>query len=690
MPRKVTEKRNIGIAAHIDAGKTTVTERILYYTGRIHKMGEVHDGTATTDWMHEEQERGITITSAAITCYWNEIEINIIDTPGHVDFTAEVERSLRVLDGAVIVFCGVGGVEAQSETVWRQADKYRVPRLVFVNKLDRVGSDFFRVFDEIRERLGANAVALQIPLGAEKDFRGVVDLARMKALVWPEDDSAEPYEETEIPDELAPKARLWREKLLESLADVDAVIMEKFLDEKEVTAEEILKAVRDGTVSARLVPVLCGAALKNKGIQPLLDAVSLFLPSPEDVPPVRAHHLADESKTVELAADPSGPLAALAFKIFCDQHGELTFLRIYSGTLKQNQRVWNPGKKRKENVTRLYRMFANDREQIDRAMAGDIVAVVGFKETITGDTLVAGEKFPYLLEPAEFPATVISMSIEPKTGADRDKLFDVLRRLDKEDPTFDWSEDVETGQMIVHGMGELHLEVIKHRMLNDFRVEAHVGKPRVAYKETLKKAVEVTGKLDRRTGAKNIFAELRIRVEPFKTPHLVEVKSEIPEGALGPEFIQAAREGILETARSGTTTGYPMINIRVALLDGRARPGESNELAFNAAGSIALHNAANEVGVELLEPIMRLEVLVPADYLGDVINDLNARRCEILELGRKGNLSFVKAKAPLAEMFGYSTGLRSLTQGRGSYSMEPADYRAVPPELGEKVLTGGF
>jgi len=686
----ISEKRNIGIAAHIDAGKTTVTERILYYTGRIHKMGEVHEGTATTDWMSEEQERGITITSAAITCYWHNCEINIIDTPGHVDFTAEVERSLRVLDGAIIVFCGVGGVEAQSETVWRQADKYHVPRMAFINKLDRIGADFERVFDEIRERLQANPVAIQVPIGLEKEHEGVVDLVKMKAVVWQGESQGANFDIIDIPEGMVDEAALWRERMVESLADVDEALMEKFLAEEEITEEDIRGAIRAATISASIIPVLCGSALKNKGIQPLLDAVEFYLPSPVDVPAPDAHDMADDSKVVEVRPDPGEPLVALAFKLFANTHGELTFLRLYSGSMRQNQRVWNPGKKRKENVTRLYRMFASDREQIEKAVAGDIVAVVGFKETVTGDTLVTAEKQGYVLEPVEFPATVISMSIEPKTNADRDKLFDVLGRLDREDPTFEWSEDPETGQVIISGMGELHLEVLKHRMLNEFRVDAHVGKPRVAYKETLAKSVEVEGKLERHAGAKNYFAELKMRVEPCKTPHLVEVIDELPDGKLSPEFVTAAREGVFETAKSGTTTGFPMINIRATILDGESKAGESNDVAFNAAASIALHNAANKVGIDLLEPIMRMEVVVPGEYLGDVINGLNSRRAEIKEIGQKGLLSFIEARAPLAEMFGYATALRSLTQGRGSYSMEPLDYRAVPEELREKILTGGF
>jgi len=688
MAYEMSHKRNIGIVAHIDAGKTTVTERILYYTGKIYKMGEVHDGTATTDWMAEEQERGITITSAATTCYWNDREINIIDTPGHVDFTAEVERSLRVLDGAIIVFCGVGGVEAQSETVWRQADRYNVPRLAFVNKLDRVGSDFVRVVREIESRLGSKPVPVQVPIGSEKDLAGVVDLVTMEGLVWRDERQGEKYERGPVPPSCADNAAFWRERMIEQLAEIDPVIEEKFLEEQSVGPEEIRAALRSATIGAKIVPVLCGAALRNKGIQPLLDAVDYYLPSPKDMPPMKAHLLADETQTESIAADPSGPLTALAFKIFCDKHGELTFVRVYSGCLRRNNRVWNPGKQRKENVTRLYRMFANDREQLSEAEAGDIVAVVGFKGTITGDTLVASDKQRYLLEPAQFPPTVISMSIEPKTSADRDKLWEALGRLDKEDPTFEWRENPETGELVVSGMGELHLEVIKHRMLSDFRVEAHVGKPRVAYKETLAKAVTTEGRLERQAGAKNIFALVKAWFEPCPGARKIDVVDAIPPGQLPPEFAAAARDGIVDAANCGTTTGFPMIALRATLLGGESRRGESTEIAFNAAASIALSNAAKRAGIELLEPIMSLQVTVPGNYLGDVINDLNSRRAEIAEVSSRGDLRVIGARGPLAEMFGYSTALRSMTQGRGSYTMEPSDYRPVPADVREKVLFG--
>ncbi len=680
----INKIRNIGIIAHIDAGKTTVSERILFYSGRGYKMGEVHEGTATMDWMPEEQERGITITSAATTCEWNDHCVNIIDTPGHVDFTAEVERSLRVLDGAVGVFCGVGGVEAQSETVWRQADKYRVPRLAFVNKLDRVGSDFYEVVKEVQGRLDAHPVPIQMPWGKEQQFRGIIDLIRMKAVSFA-GERGEQVAEEDIPADLLAEARYRREEMVERLAEHSDAIMEKYVHGEEPTAEELDAALRETTIRCQITPVLCGAAFKNKGIQPLLDAVVRYLPSPLDVPPVKGIHPKHHDK--ELTRNPSAdePFAGLVFKIFSDQHGELYYMRVYSGTLETGDRIYNAAKERKESISRIFRMHANSRTQVETAAAGDIVAVIGPKFAVTGDTL-CDERHPIVLERISFPQTVIAMSIEPQTQADKDKLAIVLSKLAKEDPTFDHRVDTETGQMIISGMGELHLEVLKNRMLRDFGLDAIVGKPRVSYKETITRGTEAEGKFVRQTGGRGQYGHVVIQVEPHHGETPVEFESKIIGGAIPKEYVPAIERGVIDTAKSGIVTGYPLINIKVTLLDGSFHEVDSSEIAFNAAAALALRDAIRKVGVELLEPIMKLEIAAPDQYLGEVIADLNSRRADITEMVARGAMRIIHAKAPLSEMFGYSTTLRSLTQGRASYTMEPCEYRIAPRQIYEKIV----
>jgi elongation factor G len=680
----INKIRNIGIIAHIDAGKTTVTERILYYTGKGYKMGEVHEGTATMDWMPEEQERGITITSAATTCEWDDHCVNIIDTPGHVDFTAEVERSLRVLDGAIGVFCGVGGVEAQSETVWRQADKYKVPRLAFVNKLDRVGSDFFAVVKEIEERLDARPIAIQMPLGKEQEFRGIIDLIRLKAVTF-QGDYGEKVVEEEIPSDLVAEAQYRREEMIERIAEHSELMMAKYVEGVEPTVDEIYAGLREATVRSAATPVLCGAAFKNKGIQPLLDAVARFLPSPLDIPPLQGHHPKQKDTVLTRKPSPDEPFAGLVFKIFSDQHGDLNYVRIYSGQLFSGKRVYNVNKDKKESISRIYRMHADSRAQVETAGPGDIVAVIGPKFAVTGDTL-CDERHPVILERISFPQTVISMSIEPKTQADKDKLAIVLSKLAKEDPTFDRRMDSETGQMIISGMGELHLEVLKNRMLRDFGLDANVGRPRVSYKETITRATEAEGKFIRQTGGRGQYGHVEIRVEPFHGESPVEFENKIIGGAIPKEYIPAVEQGIRETAKSGVVTGYPLINIKVTLLDGSFHEVDSSDIAFNAAAALALREAVKRVGVELLEPIMKLEIAVPEQYLGDVIADLNSRRADITEMQARGSMRIIHAKAPLAEMFGYSTALRSASQGRATYTMEPCEYRIAPRQIYEKIV----
>ncbi|MEW6355745.1 MAG: elongation factor G [Planctomycetota bacterium] len=683
-PEAIEKIRNIGIVAHIDAGKTTVTERILYYTGKAHKMGEVHEGTTVMDWMEEEQERGITITSAATTCLWREKQINIIDTPGHVDFTAEVERSLRVLDGAVVVFSGVEGVEAQSETVWRQADRYDVPRLAFVNKMDRAGASLDRTAQEIQERLGARPVILTLPIGEGQDFDGIIDLIRMKAVYFRGSDGAKITVE-DIPAALRDLAVERREEMLEAVAENDETLMEQYVEGQEITEDQVRRGLRAGTLGARIVPVLCGAAFKNKGIQPLLDAVCDFLPSPADVPAVKGVDPEDESKVLQRDPSEAEPLAALAFKIAADRHGELTFVRIYSGVLNANTRVYNATRDKKENITRLFRMHANKREQLSEMGPGEICAVVGPKFTVTGDTL-CDARAAIVLERMNFPQTVISMAIETKTQDDKIRLEEVLQTLEKEDPTFEKRMDGETGQLIISGMGELHLEVLKHRMLREFNIDANVGKPRVAYKETVISTAEGEGRFIRQTGGRGQYGVVLLRVEPIAGKGVVEFVNEVRGGEIPREFIPAVEDGVRSTAAGGVTTGYPLVNVRVTLLDGSYHEVDSSDIAFATAGSMALRAAVEKAGVELLEPIMALEVVVPEEYLGDVIGDLNSRRADIAQMNQRGAMRVIHAVAPLAEMFGYATAVRSLTQGRATYTMEPREYRSVPKQIYDKIV----
>ncbi len=682
----ILTKRNIGIMAHIDAGKTTVSERILYYTGKGYKLGSVDEGTATMDWDPEEQARGITIHAAGTTCYWRGHEINIIDTPGHVDFTAEVERSLRVLDGAVAVFCGVGGVQAQTETVWHQAEKYHVPRIAFINKLDRVGSDFFRVIEEMEKQLGAYPIPLQIPIGKEEGFKGAVDLLRMVARTYNEEDNGVTFVEFEIPAEMKSDAEHWREHIIELLAERVDSVMEKWVhDHKSLTEEDLRVGIRQGTLSGKITPVLCGSAFRNKGVQALLDAVVDYLPSPLDMPPVKGTH---PKSGDEITRKPSNdePFAALAFKIQADQHGELTFMRVYSGTIKTGERVYNPNVDKKEMIQRIWRMHANTREKIETAETGDIVAVVGLKETITGHTLCPTHK-PILLEKLVFPQTVIHMAIEPKSTSDKDKLANVLRVLSREDPTFAWHVDGDTGQIIISGMGELHLEVLKNRMLRDFNVAANVGKPKVTYKETIKKAVkDVEGRFIRQTGGHGQYAVVFIDIEPFTSDQPVVFENKIRHGTVPKEYIPAVEEGILTTASGGGTSGYPLVNVKVTLTDGKFHEVDSSDIAFSAAAAIALREAVQRAGIKLLEPLMRVEAVTPEEFMGDVIADLMSRRATIREVVQRGPVRVIHCFVPLAEMFGYSTTLRSLSQGRASYTMEPHDFVDVPPNLYDSLL----
>jgi elongation factor G len=694
--------RNIGIIAHIDAGKTTTTERILYYTGTIHRMGDVDKGNTTTDYLPEERERGITIVAAAITCKWKAqrgepITINIIDTPGHVDFTAEVERSLRVLDGAVVIFSAVEGVEAQSETVWRQATKYHVPRLCFINKMDRIGAEFERVFDEITSRLESHPIPIQIPIGAGPEgsmgeFKGLIDLIAMKALYYKTEDLGSTITEAEIPDDLAPMAELWRERMLDALSGHDDLFAEQYmasLEGAELSEQMIHDALRRLTLTGKHQPVLCGSSFKYVGVQRLLDAVSDYLPSPLDVPPVVGHH-PKKGDEITRKPDPKAPFCGLVFKITNDAHGDLSFVRVYSGTLKAGSRPYNPGKDKKENCSRLYHIRADDREQIDEAPAGDIVGVVGLKESVTGDTL-CDAAHPILLERIEFPETVISMSIEPVSGADKGKLAETLSALAREDPTFTYKFSEETGQTLISGMGELHLEILKNRMTRDYKLKVHVGKPRVSYRETIKKPVKrVLGSCIRQTGGSGLFAKVYLDVEPETQPKgsaPVRFVEAIKGGVIPREFVTAIEQSVRESARSGGRTGYPLVDLKVTLVDGETHDVDSNELAFRFAASDALDNAVKQAGPVILEPLMKLEVVTPPDYLGDIMADLMARRCEITNTFDRGPLRVIEARAPLAEMFGYSTSVRSLSQGRASYSMEPLEYAAAPDSmLGELGL----
>jgi len=689
----ITKIRNIGIAAHIDAGKTTVTERVLFYAGKTYKMGEVHEGTAVMDYLPEEQERGITITSAATTFQWLDYTINLIDTPGHVDFTAEVERSLRVLDGAVIVFDGKEGVEAQSETVWRQADKYRVPRLCLINKMDKLGANFFTSLRSINDRLPANPVAVQIPIGAEGSFQGLIDLVTMKAVYWKGETLGKTLFESDIPPELVDEAEEHRHILIEKVAEVDDAVMEKYAHDEPISVEDLHRGIRKGTLAGELHPVLCGSALKYQGIQKMLDAVCLYLPSPADMPPVEGWDPKKPGHKIARKPDPKEPLAALVFKIVSDQHGDLSFIRIYSGTLKTSTRVFNPERNKKENISRIWRMHAKERAKEDIVQAGDIVAVVGLRASLTGDTLCETHH-PIVLEQIEFPETVISMAIEPMTNADKDRLIQALDILSREDPTFRYRLDPETGQTIISGMGELHLEIIRNKIQRDMRINVRVGKQRVSYREMVTQAAEAEGKFARQVGGRNHFAAVKVRVEPFiptgNEPN-VKIERAIPDEAISAQFVPLIEQGIREAAQSGILMDYPVINLKATILGGEERPDESSELAFENAASIAFREAAKTARPVLLEPIMKLEVSTPEEYFGAVTNDLTQRRALVAGTTHRGNTYVIEARVPLSEMFGYATTLRSLTQGRANpTNFEPCGYESVPQEIADRVLGASY
>ncbi|MCH2187535.1 elongation factor G [Myxococcota bacterium] len=677
--------RNIGIMAHIDAGKTTTTERILYYTGVTYKLGEVHEGAATMDWMQQEQERGITITSAATTCSWKDHVINIIDTPGHVDFTIEVERSLRVLDGAVGVFCGVGGVEPQSETVWRQADRYEVPRIAFVNKMDRVGADFDGAVAMIRDRLGANALPLQIPIGAEESFAGVVDLVEGKALYWEEDDLGATVRVEDVPEDLSEATRAGHEQVVEAAADFDDDLMARYLDGEEICAEELRGALRKGTLALEVVPVFCGSAFKNKGVQPLLDGVNSFLPSPLDVPPVEGVRPKD-GETVSRKADDTEPFAALAFKLMTDKHaGHLTYLRVYSGVAKVGGTVLNAAKAKKQRIGRLLRMHANKRQELEEVHAGDIVAVVGLKEVATGDTLSATNA-PIVLETLEFPEPVISIAIEPKTSADMDKLSQCLERLALEDPSFQVSTDPETAQTIISGMGELHLEIVTDRLLRDFGVDANVGRPQVAYKEAITESVRVEGRYDKQTGGAGEFAVVQLEVGPGDRGDGFSFENALGEVDLPKEFLPAIEKSCAESVESGTLAGFPVADVRVKLVDAEYREEDSTERSFVIAAAMAVSDGLRQAGPVILEPVMKVEVVTPEEYRGAIQGDLNSRRGQITGIEMRGNAQLISAEVALAEMFGYVGALRSMTQGRASYTMQFSHYDEAPSAVLNKIL----
>ncbi|PID55650.1 elongation factor G [candidate division KSB3 bacterium] len=690
MERKVAlEKcRNIGIIAHIDAGKTTTTERILYYTGRTYKIGEVHDGNATMDWMEQEQERGITITSAATTCFWNEHRINIIDTPGHVDFTVEVERSLRVLDGAVGVFCAVGGVEPQSETVWRQADKYHVPRIAFVNKMDRTGADFFRVLDMMDRRLGTTPLPLQIPQGSGEDFRGIVDLVRMKMRVYDEASMGVKFHEEEIPEDLVDVAEDYRERLYEAI-DVDGEygILERYLEGTEVAPELVARAVREQTLMAHIVPVLCGTAFKNKGVQALLDAIVSYLPSPLDVPPVTGSNPRTDEKVTRKTADDES-LSALAFKVMTDPYvGQLTFIRTYSGKIESGSYAYNSSKGKRERIGRLLRMHANKREEIDVVYAGDIVAAVGLKNAGTGDSLCL-EKDPILLESIDFPEPVIAVAIEPKTKSDQEKLAVSLTRLAHEDPTFQTKFDQDTGQTVISGMGELHLEIITDRLTREFKVEANVGRPQVAYKETIKNPAEGEMRFVRQTGGRGQYGHVKLRVAPLERGTGFEFSNAVVGGVIPKEYISSVETGVKEAMETGDLAGFPVVDLAVEVYDGSYHEVDSSEMAFKIAASMAFRDAMKHGKSTLLEPIVEVEVVLPEEYLGDVIGGLNSRRGKVSEMEARSGAQLVKALAPLSEMFGYATDLRSATQGRATYSMQFSHYEEVPQHVRDEVVSG--
>ena len=678
--------RNIGIAAHIDAGKTTTTERILYYTGRTHKLGEVHEGTAIMDWMEQEQERGITITSAATTCFWRDIQINIIDTPGHVDFTAEVERSLRVLDGAVAVFDAVAGVQPQSETVWRQADKYNVPRICFINKMDRVGADFFHSVDTIVSRLKCKPVAIQLPVGAEDQFKGIIDLVQMKARIWRDETLGAEYDEIEIPEELLEQARDYREKMIEAVAEHDDTLFEKFVEGHALTEAEIHHGIRKATIALKIFPVICGSAFKNKGVQTMLDAVVDYLPSPLDVPPVEGTAIDDPTKILTREASDSEPFAALVFKIMTDSYvGQLAFFRVYSGKLAAGESVYNVAKGRKERIGRLLRMHANKREEIQEIFAGDIAAAVGLRTVQTGDT-ICDDDSPIVLESITFPTPVIQLAVEPKTKADQEKLGMAIQKLAQEDPTFRVATDPETGQTILSGMGELHLEIIVDRMMREFGVAANVGKPQVAYRETIRKHAEAEGRFVRQSGGRGQYGVVKIKVDPLPSGTGFEFVNEIFGGSIPKEFIKPVEAGMREALEGGVLAGYPMSDLKATLYDGSYHDVDSSEMAFKIAGSIAIKEAARRAKAVLLEPIMAVEVVVPEEYMGDVIGDLNSRRGRIEGMELRGTTQIIKSMVPLSEMFGYATELRSRTQGRGSFTMHFGKYEEVPSALSEEIV----
>ncbi|MDZ7671434.1 MAG: elongation factor G [Halanaerobiales bacterium] len=677
--------RNIGIMAHIDAGKTTTTERILYYTGRVHKMGETHDGASVMDWMEQEQERGITITSAATTAKWRDHRINIIDTPGHVDFTVEVERSLRVLDGAIALFCSVGGVEPQSETVWRQADKYGVPRIAFVNKMDRMGADYFWVIDMMKKRLGANAVPVQLPIGSEDKFEGVVDLIEMDAIVY-EDELGVDFERVEIPEEYKEQADEYRENLLEALSEHNDELMLKYIEDEEITSEDIMKALRKSVINVNLIPVLCGSAFKNKGVQMLLDAIVDYMPSPIDVPPMEGENPKTGEIEVREASDDE-PFAALAFKIMTDPYvGKLAFFRAYSGVLEAGSYIYNSTSEKRERIGRILQMHANHREEREAVYAGDLAAAVGLKNTSTGDTLCEADH-PIILESMEFPEPVISVAIEPKSQADQDKLSQSLLKLAEEDPTFQVKSDEETGQTIIKGMGELHLEVIVDRLLREFKVDANIGKPRVAYRETITRKVEdVEGKFIRQSGGRGQYGHVVLDMEPNEEGGGFVFEDKITGGSIPKDYIGPVEDGIEEAMENGIQAGYPVVDVKVTLKDGSFHEVDSSEMAFKIAGSMAFKQAAKRARPVILEPVMEVEVVVPEDYMGDVIGDLNGRRGKIEGMERRANAQVVNAYVPLSEMFGYATDLRSKTQGRATYTMQFSHYEKTPKSVAKEIL----
>ncbi len=682
----ISKVRNIGIMAHIDAGKTTTTERILYYTGKTHRIGEVHDGAATMDWMEQEKERGITITSAATTAYWRNHQVNIIDTPGHVDFTVEVERALRVLDGAIALFCGVGGVEPQSETVWRQADKYGVPRIAFVNKMDRVGADFYNVVDMIKERLGANAVPITLPIGSGDMFAGVIDLIEMKARMYHDETLGATYEDIDIPQDLVAVANKYRTLMLEAVSDVDDTLLEKYLEGEEITPEEITATLRRATIELKIVPVLCGSSFKNKGVQKLLDAVVDFLPSPLDLGDIKAHHVYKDDEVL-IKQTPESEFTGLAFKIMSDPYvGKLTYVRVYSGKMKAGSYVYNSNAGKKERIGRLLLMHANHREDMDEVRAGDIVAIVGLKYTRTGDTLCENEKNPIMLEKMTFPEPVIQIAIEPKSKADQEKLSEALMKLSEEDPTFKVRVDEETGQTLISGMGELHLEILVDRMKREFKVEANIGKPQVAYRETITKTVKAEGKFVKQSGGRGKYGHVLVEFEPNEPGKGYEFINNIVGGVIPKEYIPAVSKGIEDAMKNGVIAGYPMVDIKATLYDGSYHEVDSDELSFRVAGSMALKEGARKADAVLLEPIMQIEVITPEEYLGDVMGDLNSRRGKIEGFTARRDAQVIRAQAPLSEMFGYATRLRSMTQGRAIYTMQFSHYSQVPQSVAEEIV----